>query len=158
MTNETAEQNRFDGWAILELFGHQKYAGHEYAGHVTTQVFGTTCMFRLDVPGLEERDYVTKYAEFIEEKGRAPAGSTVKMGSTQPYTKLFGVGAIYCITPCTEEAAKKAVEQLQPRPLTLVSVPADKALDAPDGEFKCCGGSPRLGHAMGCQSDEESDT
>lgn len=28
MTNEQAEQNLFEGWAIVEIFGHQRYAWH----------------------------------------------------------------------------------------------------------------------------------
>ena len=110
------EQASFEGWAILEIFGHEKYAGY-----VKTEVFGTASMFRLDVPALEERERVAKRSGYNGGE-YYPAGATIKEGATQPYTKLFGVGAIYAITPCTQEAALAAVEEIQPRPLTLVSV------------------------------------
>ena len=123
------QQSSFEGWAILEIFGHQKYTGY-----VKTEVFGTASMFRLDVPALEERQRITKggcYVEAEKDVSRwVPAGTTVKYGATQPYTKLFGVGAIYAITPCTQEAALAAVEEIQPRPLTLVSLPGEKAIAA----------------------------
>lgn len=118
------EQAKFEGWAILEIFGHQRYAGY-----VTTQVFGTASMFRLDVPALEERDRVTKRAGYCGDT-YYPAGATVKEGATLPYSKLFGVGAIYAMTPCTKEACLSAVEEIQPRPLMPVSLPPEKALAA----------------------------
>lgn len=54
----------------------------------------------------------------------------MKKAATIGYTKLFGVGAIYSMTPCDEAAALRAVEELQPRSLMLVSLPAGKALAA----------------------------
>lgn len=137
MNNEQAQAG-FDSYAIVEIFGHQKYAGY-----VTTQAFGTAVMFRCDIPGLEERERVSDRAGYFDGK-YYPAGTTIKEGSTQPYTKLFGVGAIYCITPCTQEACLKAVEEIQPRPLMLVSVPPEKALGPPsdtsdDDECPRCG-------------------
>src|SRR5215467_13892732 len=53
--NHEASNATFEGWAILEIFGHQRYAGY-----VTTQTFGAASMFRLDVPALEERERTTK--------------------------------------------------------------------------------------------------
>ncbi len=43
----------------------------------------------------------------------------------QGYTKYFGPGAIYAMTPCTQEAAEEAVASMQPRKVSLVSVPPD---------------------------------
>jgi hypothetical protein len=120
----TDQQSSFEGWAILEIFGHQRYAGF-----VKTEVFGTASMFRLDVPALEERTRVTKRAGSVDGQW-APAGTTVKESATPGYSKLFGVGAIYCLTPCTQEAALAAVEEIQPRALMLVSLPEGKTLAA----------------------------
>ncbi len=128
MTNEQAEQSKFEGWAILEIFGHQRYAGF-----VSTQVFGTAVMFRVDVPALEERERVTKRPGYMGAQ-YVPAGATVKEGAVQGYTKLFGVGAIYAMTPCTQEAALKAVESMQERLLMLVTLPPEKAIEAPKTE------------------------
>lgn len=121
-TEQQANGNgNFEGWAILEIFGHQRYAGY-----VTTQAFGTASMFRLDVPALQARERTTKRPGYVDGT-YAPAGSLVKEGPVQGYTKLFGVAAIYAMTPCTKEAALKAIEEIQPRPLMEVQVPTEEA-------------------------------
>jgi len=86
-------------------------------------------MFRLDVPPLEERTRTTKRAGSVDGQW-TPAGTVVKEGATPGYSKLFGVGAIYALTPCDENSALKAVEEIQPRPLMLVSLPQEKAIGA----------------------------
>ncbi len=124
-----SEQTEFSGWAILEIFGHQKYAGF-----VQTVYYGTSCMFQCNVPPLPEREEITRGGAYVDEAPNlrkwAPPGSTVKAVATKGYSKLFGVGAIYAITPCDEAAALKAVAELQPRSLLLVSLPEGKALAA----------------------------
>lgn len=125
----TEAQSNFEGWAILEIFGHQRFAGF-----VKTEYYGTACMFRLDVPPLEERTRTTKRAGSVDGQW-TPAGTVVKEGATLGYSKLFGVGAIYALTPCDEKAALKAVEEIQPRPLMLVSLPQEKALSAAEHEM-----------------------
>ncbi len=123
------QQANFEGWAILEIFGHQRYAGF-----VRTEYYGSACMFRLDVPPLTERERVTKggcYVAIDEDTRRwVPPGSTIKQPATEGYSKLFGVGAIYAMTPCDERAALAAVEEIQPRSLMLVSLPPEKVLAA----------------------------
>ncbi len=116
------EQAKFEGWAVVEIFGHQRFAGF-----VTTEAFGQAVLFRVEVPPLEERERVTKHFEYIDGKS-LPPGSTVNEGAVQGYSKLFGTGAIYAITPCTEEAAIKAVEAMQSRPLTVVKLAPERAL------------------------------
>lgn len=44
--------------------------------------------------------------------------------------EIFGVGAIYAMTPCTKEACLAAVEEIQPRPMTPISIPETKAIAA----------------------------
>jgi hypothetical protein len=124
-----SQQSRFEGFAILEIFGHQKYAGF-----VKTEYYGTACMFRCDIPPLPERESVTKGGCYVEgpnfKNQFAPPGSTVKQPATEAYSKLFGVGAIYSMTPCDEKACLAAVAELQPRPLMLVKLPKGKVLAA----------------------------
>ena len=48
----------FEGWAIVELFGHGKEAGF-----VKTEYYGSCAMFRVDVPELPEREYPLVRAE-----------------------------------------------------------------------------------------------
>ncbi|MFO0943566.1 MAG: hypothetical protein U0930_22755 [Pirellulales bacterium] len=47
--------NDFSGWAIVEIMGHQKYAGH-----VSTQALGGGSMLRIDVPEVETHPPFTK--------------------------------------------------------------------------------------------------
>lgn len=126
MTQEQV-QNDLRTWAILEIFGHQKYAGF-----VTVQTFGTAVMFRLDVPALKEREIQIRQPRYLEIKpgdfSYAPPGAVVREPATQGYTKFFGVGAIYALTPCEEEAALAAVEEIQPRPAMLISLPKSEVL------------------------------
>jgi hypothetical protein len=72
-------------WAIVEILGHKKFAGY-----VTEQSIGGAGLIRVDVPETEQLER-----------------------STKPYSKLIGVGSIYCITPCTEEIARACATQLE---------------------------------------------
>ncbi len=49
-------QTPIEGWAILELFGHNKTAGY-----VTTAIIGTSGMLRVDVPELEDAPGYTRF-------------------------------------------------------------------------------------------------
>ena len=123
MTEKEA-QAKFEGWAIVEVFGHQRYAGF-----VCTEVFGQAVLFRVDVPALEPRQRTTKRPGYHPTSGEyLPAGTVVDEGAVQGYTKLLGTGAIYAITPCTQEAVLKAIEDMQPRPWMKVTVPEQPAL------------------------------
>ena len=136
MDGQEVAQN-FNGWAILEIFGHQRYAGY-----VSTQAFGTAVMIRLDVPELKERKRITKRPGWIDEGDRgesryAPAGTVVRESPVQGYTKLFGVAAVYSLTPCDEAAALAAVEELQSRKMMVVKLPeggADVTRQLTDGD------------------------
>jgi hypothetical protein len=122
------EQSKFEDWAIVEVMGHQTYAGF-----VTTQAFGQAVLFRIDVPELPERERVLRFDEYTDH-ALIRAGSTVKELPVQGYTKLIGAGSIYAITPCTEEAARKSIDKLILRKLSLVSVPPVAAIAAPDAD------------------------
>jgi hypothetical protein len=123
------QQARFDGWAIVDVLGHQRYVGY-----VTTEAYGGAVLFRIDVPELQERERTLKSGEYIG--GRyVNAGGTVKEGAVQGYSKLIGAGSIYAITPCTKEAALKAVEDVQARPLMSVALPPERALTAPPDQY-----------------------
>jgi hypothetical protein len=83
MSDETV----FDCWCIVELFGHTRLAGR-----VTEQTIAGAGLIRVDVPGL-------------------PA---TKFNPEQPgFTRLIGPGAIYSITPVSEEIAVRAAQSMR---------------------------------------------
>src|ERR1700746_2476734 len=131
---------KFEGWAVVEMMGHQRVVGF-----VTTEHYGAAALFRVDTPELPERDFLLKQPEYVGGKW-APAGASVRRPLSPPQTKLVGPGSIYAITPCTEETALKAVENMMSRPLILLSIPENaKPLLVPGdlGEDICedCGQS-----------------
>jgi hypothetical protein len=52
---ETTNIN-FEHWAIIEVFGHEKYSGK-----ITTEKVGATEMYRLDIPETEEQPEFVKF-------------------------------------------------------------------------------------------------
>jgi hypothetical protein len=95
------QEQRFESWCIVELFGHQRIAGR-----VTEAQVGGCSFIRVDVP----------------ETHAQPA-----------FTRFFGQGAIYSITPVSEEVARAAGEYLRERPVSVYMLPSPQPLpDAPD--------------------------
>ena len=82
---------KFEQWCILEIMGHQTYAGL-----VSEQAIGGSSFVRIDVP---------------ESEG-IPA-----------FSKCFGAGSIYCITPVTEEVARLRAKSLRQAPLSVYDLP-----------------------------------
>lgn len=72
----------FESWAMVECFGHSRYAGK-----VSEQAIGGATFIRIDVPAIE-----------MKEGERLPA-----------FTKLLGPASIFAITPCTQEKALELV-------------------------------------------------
>src|SRR5271155_2800360 len=120
------KQAVFEGWAIVEIFGHQKAIGF-----VTTEAYGSACLFRVDTPELPEREYTLPrpgYTASVDDpssRNWTPAGAKVKRLASGASSQLLGPGAIYRLIPCTEEVARQAIEELIPRPLILLE-PAPK--------------------------------
>jgi hypothetical protein len=149
----------FEGWALVEMFGHTKEVGY-----VTTEAYGSAVLFRCDTPELPEREYVLESPEYAQEgeKGTrwAPAGAKVKRPASPAKSRLIGPGAIYSITPCTELTARAALESVIRRPLILLEMPdKEKLLEAPaqNRTFSCCGGNPEDGHRDDCPEEFEED-
>lgn len=120
------QTNKFEGWAVVEMFGHTKEIGF-----VTTQYFGTACLFRIDVPALPEREFVLKSPRFARSADNPDletwcrAGSKVKHAASLARSPLVGPGAIYKITPCTEATAMRALDEIVERPLVLLELSKD---------------------------------
>lgn len=145
------QQARFDGWAIVDVLGHQRYVGY-----VTTEAFGQAVLFRIDVPALDERERVTVRPGYVGDK-YCPPGTAVKEGAVAGYTKLVGSGSIYTITPCTKEAALKAVEDMQARPLMGVTLPPDAQAALPEPITVACPVCHDTSNPCQCEMAEDPD-
>lgn len=85
--------------------------GHNVlAGKVTEQTIGGQAFVRVDVPATEKQD---------------------------SYTKLYGAGAIYCLTPCDEATCLAAVNGLQPVPMNpwSLNINPNRLLSGSDDEL-----------------------
>lgn len=91
----TDTTEKFEQWAIVEIMGHRRFAGF-----VTEQTVGGTSFVRVDVPEVP-----------LEERTLAA------------FTKLFGAGSIYCISPCTEETARAFAAQIRSESFSLYEAP-----------------------------------
>lgn len=89
--------------------------GHRrFAGFVTEETIGGQAFVRVDVPE-----------------------STCSNGTLPAFTKLFGAGAIYCITPCTEETARAFAAELRAMAFNTYEaprLPAPRSTSDPDDE------------------------
>ena len=118
------QQAEFNGWAKVEVMGHQSHIGF-----VKTEAYGAAVLFRIDSPGAPEREYILESPEYAGST-YCPAGTTVKRAERPPLSVLVGAGSIYRIIPCTEGVAMQSIEREQRSPLILVKLPEGKALPA----------------------------
>ena len=152
---EEPKQAQFNGWARVEVMGHQTHIGY-----VKTEAYGQAVMFRIDTPELPEREYVLQEPAYVDD---APglrqwmrAGAKVRRSATPGCSVLVGAGSIYRIIPCTEAAALKAIEANVRSELKLIELPPERVLAGPeDRTFSCCGGNPEDGHQLDCEEFDE---
>lgn len=115
----------FSGWALVELFGHQKEVGF-----VTTQYFGDKAMFQIDIPDLPADENVTlKRPEYVDGEF-LPAGAIVRREAVPGRSRIVNPGAVYAMNPCTEEAARAELRGLTRRSIAVVSLPPGAQLPA----------------------------
>lgn len=116
------EQAKFEGWAVVEIMGHNKEIGF-----VTTEYFGGPALFRIDQPEFPEREYVLERPQWVNET-HCPIGTKVKRESLPGKTAYVGPSAIFRLTPCTEETAKRAIERMIPAPIKILHIPENAKL------------------------------
>ncbi len=121
--------SKFEGWALVEIMGHQRVAGY-----VTTEAFGSVVMFRVVMPEVPETEQTLERDQWVDGE-RAPAGSKVRIGRRRIET-LIGAASVYRMTPCTEQEAMRA----QPAKVELIEkaialiAPLDDEDPEEDGE------------------------
>lgn len=117
---------KFEGWAVVELFGHQKEAGY-----VTTQYFGDRAMFQIDVPEVPARQETLERPEW-GNLGLMPEGTVIEKAPIAGRTRLVSPGAVYAMNPATEEAIRTVVARSERREIRVVSMPESAQLAAGD--------------------------
>jgi hypothetical protein len=85
------DEQKFEAWGLLELFGHQRLAGR-----LSEQTIGGVHFLRIDVP----------------EVGEQPG-----------YSRFFTQGAIYGMTPTSEQVARGLADRLRARPVQAYELP-----------------------------------
>jgi hypothetical protein len=118
----------FEGWALIELFGHQREAGY-----VTTQYFGDKAMFQVDVPEFPECQE-TLQAPKWKDGNFVPVGSVVAREAVPGRTRLINPGAVYAMNPATETAVRAAIAQSGRRAIKVISMPASAQLESSTDE------------------------
>jgi hypothetical protein len=150
------EQSKFEGWAIVEMMGHQKEIGF-----VTTEAFGVAVLFRVDTPDMPETEFILRRPEYGSDGNGGerylPVGSKVQRPAQPGKSRLVSPAALYAINPCTEDVAKAAIMAGSTRRLILLELPkpvaALEAATVPaENEVQCdtCGGTPQSGHKEDC--------
>lgn len=109
---DESTKTEFRHWAHVEVMGHESYAGEVMDASV-----GGATFIRVDVP------------EVLAQYG----------GGTIPaFTKLFAPGAIFSISPCTEQVARETARRLCQRPIRVYEPAAaefrQRRLEAPEDD------------------------
>ena len=94
------DEQKFEAWGLLELFGHQRIAGK-----LSEETIGGCHFIRIDVP---ENPKSTE---------------TAFDNATPPYTRYFTQGAIYSMTPTSEAVARKMAASLRTIPVQAYDLP-----------------------------------
>lgn len=110
----TEDNAKFSGWAIVEIMGHSKEIGF-----VTTEYFGGPALFRIDQPSLPPRTVELTRAQWVNDK-LCDVGTRLERGELPGKTTYVGPSAIFRLTPCSEETARRGVEELIPVPVKIL--------------------------------------
>jgi len=92
---EEIKQTRFEGWALVEIMGHRRAAGH-----VTTEYIGQAAFLRIVTPEVPPTTYTVDCDRWID-CARVYEG-TVMECSREREEILVGSASVYAITPIKE--------------------------------------------------------
>ena len=149
-------QAKFEGWAVLELMGHRKEIGY-----VTTEYFGGAALMRVDTPEIPEREFLLARPEWMSVEGKyreVPTGSKMQRIAIPAKTVFVAPGSLYAMTPCSEDTARRAIEEMVARPVIVLEISSSQpTLSAPEEPATICDAC-RSGNHDACintQADEE---
>lgn len=124
--NTATEPAAFEGWVILELMGHRRLAGH-----LQEKQIGGASFLRLDVPSPEvcERCAGSCGLQEVDLDGRPthtedPCSECDGFGTRLTATQFYAPSAVYCITPTTEETARRVAGLTRVAPVQQWELPA----------------------------------
>lgn len=115
---------QFEGWAIVEIMGHQKVSGY-----VTTVAYGSVVMFKVLQTAVDPVEEVLTERGWFGGHGYLEAGSVIRRSRKQAETQV-GANSIYRLTRCTEQQANES----QPVDVEVVHKAGVKAIEAPDAQ------------------------
>ena len=112
---DTETPTTFYGWAVVEIMGHQTFAGY-----VTQENHFGTSLLRIDVP---EVPATTEMRNQHRQNGYGYDKVEVLVPAVAAFTRYFGGSSLYGLTPCTEEVAQAAYKKLKKTPISVVYLP-----------------------------------
>jgi hypothetical protein len=108
------QQSKFEGWAVVNVLGHQRYAGH-----VTTEHFGGTVLFRVVTPAREAKTRNAEENEYLGQHGYSKKGWIVHESEKPEVVRYIGAGSIYSIEPVAQERVLSEIEEIDKRTFTV---------------------------------------
>lgn len=91
-----SEQSKFEGYAHVEVMGHQSHTGY-----VTTEAFGAAVMLRIVTPEIPPLERTLERADYVDGVYCYP-GSVVEMSCPRKEV-LVGAGSVFRLTPIKQE-------------------------------------------------------
>ncbi len=117
--------NEFEGWAILEIMGHQKFAGY-----VSTQAVAGSSMLRIDVPAVEGHQAFSKLFGTSSIYAMTPVDEEVAKAMAKSLRKA--PVDLYEFPSEVVEAMRAAQQKQLPAPEGESVTVADESLRASD--------------------------
>ena len=123
------DQAKFEGYAIVEIMGHQTMAGY-----VTTHAFGNVVMFKVTQEAVEPEEQTLSENRYMG--GRTYLAGTKLRARRDEASSYIGAASVYRMTPCSREDAFKR----QPVIFEVLEEPPMPAIPAvEDGEYQSDG-------------------
>lgn len=136
------QQAKFEGFALVEIMGHQRVAGF-----VTTEYFGNVAVFHVVMPEVPAEELEIQTHQWIDTE-RLEAGSRVRI--SRPKVEQFvAASSLYRLTPCTQADAvaqqPRVVEVIERRTRPLLNSGIEcpncfAAMALKDGRWSCTAG------------------
>lgn len=121
MDQPTANHAHYEGWTLLELYGHNT----EF-GFCATEYFGGVAMLRVDVPEIpaaREKMNRPSWQHIDGQSKLCPVGTEIDLAPIPGRTRYLGFGAIYSMNPSTEEGVRAAILRSRSRDVLAVHLP-----------------------------------